>query len=120
MAKEKTKKKIEKEIIAQMKSLETYRPEYDKIIGVYASMLYQYQKFEKEFEDSDYKITEEYTNKAGATNERKTPLYTALESLRKDIAIYSDRLCLNPQSRKAIKAPSQGKSKLIKALSDIR
>jgi hypothetical protein len=43
-----------------------------------------------EFADSGYKITELYTNKAGEMNKRKTPLYTAMESLRKDIATYDE------------------------------
>ena len=121
MAKEKTKKKIEKEVIGQMKNLGTYKPEYNRIINIFSSMLYQYQIFEKEFEDSGYQITEEYTNKAGATNDRKTPLFTAMESLRKDIATYSDKLCLNPQSRKSSKISEPGnKSKLAQALSSMK
>lgn len=76
----------------------TYKKEYNELIEIYAGMLHQYILFEKQFEESGYKVEEEYTNKAGATNMRKVPLYTAMESLRKDIASYSDRLCLNPKS----------------------
>ncbi len=61
-------------------------------------MLHQYHLFEIQFEESGYQVEEEYTNKAGATNMRKVPLYTAMESLRKDIVSYSDRLCLNPKT----------------------
>lgn len=81
-----------------MKSLGTYKKEYNELIDIYAGMLHQYQYFEKQFEESGYQITEEYTNKAGATNQRKVPLLTAMESLRKDIISYSDRLCLNPKT----------------------
>lgn len=81
-----------------MKNLGTYKKEYNNLIDIYSGMLYQYQLFEGLFEESDFQITEEYTNKAGATNQRKVPLLTAMESLRKDIISYSDRLCLNPKS----------------------
>ncbi|OCS82352.1 hypothetical protein A6M13_07495 [Caryophanon tenue] len=81
-----------------MKSLGTYKKEYNNLIEIYAGLLHQYQVFELQFEQSDYQITEEYTNKAGATNDRKRPIFTAMESLRKDIVSYSDRLCLNPKS----------------------
>ena len=81
-----------------MKGVGSYKKEYDQIIDIYAGMMHEYLLFESEFEESEYKITEEYTNKAGATNQRKVPLLTAMESLRKDIITYSDRLKLNPKS----------------------
>lgn len=94
----KTKKQFKSAIIREMKSLRVYKKEYNNLIDIYAGMLYQYQLFEYKFEESGYQITEEHTNKAGATNERKVPLLTAMESLRKDIISYSDRLCLNPKT----------------------
>lgn len=98
MAKELTKQGIIRKTIKDMKMLGTYKKEFEPMIEIYAGMKHQYSVFEKQFEESDYLITEEYTNKAGATNQRKVPLYTAMESLRKDIATYSDKLCLNPKS----------------------
>ncbi|WP_245669362.1 P27 family phage terminase small subunit [Caryophanon tenue] len=94
----KTKKQLKSAVIREMKSLGTYKKEYNNLIEIYAGLLHQYQVFELQFEQSDYQITEEYTNKAGATNDRKRPIFTAMESLRKDIVSYSDRLCLNPKS----------------------
>lgn len=114
----KTKKTIENEVKRQMKKLGTYKDEYKKVIEIFSGMLYQYQEFEKQFEESGYKLTEEYTNKAGATNERKVPLYTAMESLRKDIAAYSDRLCLNPKSLENVTTTTKKKSALAQALSE--
>jgi hypothetical protein len=102
----KTKKAFISEIKRQMKSLGTYKKEYDRMIEIFAGMLHQYH-------------VELYTNKAGATNERKTPLYTAMESLRKDIATYSDRLCLNPKSLESITIEQQNKSKLAQVLSEL-
>lgn len=81
-----------------MKNLNTYKKEYNNLIDIYAGMLHQYQLFELQFEESGYQITEEYTNKAGAVNDRKRPILTAMESLRKDIVSYSDRLRLNPKT----------------------
>jgi len=115
----KSKKAFITEIKKQMKSLGTYKPEYNRMIEIFAGMLHQYYIFEEQFAESGYKITELYTNKAGATNERKTPLYTAMESLRKDIATYSDRLCLNPKALESITIEQQKNSKLAKVLSEL-
>lgn len=102
-----------------MKTLNIYKPEYRKLIRIFAGMIHQYEIFEEQFEANGYKIEEEYTNKAGATNMRKTPLYTAMESLRKDIAAYSDRLCLNPKSLESIKVDKQSNSKLASVLNKL-
>ena len=115
----KTKADFEKAIISHLKELGTYKKQYEEIIDIYAGLLHQYQHFEKEFEDSGYKIEEEYTNKAGATNMRKVPLYTAMESLRKDLASYSDRLGLNPKSLESITAEKTETSRLEKALMEL-
>jgi prophage pi2 protein 29 len=43
-------------------------------------------------------VAEIYVNKAGAENYRKIPLVNVMETLRRDILTYSDRLMLNPKS----------------------
>ena len=116
----KSKKALESEVKKQMKKLGTYKAEYNKMIEIFSGMLFQYQEFETQFEESGYQLTEEYTNKAGATNERKVPLYTAMESLRKDIASYSDRLCLNPKSLETVTTATTNKSKLAAVLSEMK
>lgn len=103
MARIPTKKKLRDDIVAKMKHLGVYSENYDHTIDTYVGMLRQYLTFEKQFEESGYQITDEYTNKAGATNERKTPIYTAMESLRKDLAKYSDLLGLNPRAADKLK-----------------
>ena len=105
--------------IQQMKALGTYKPEFDEIIYVYAGLLHQYKTFESQFEESGYKIEEAYTNKAGATNMRKVPLYTAMESLRKDLANYSDRLGLNVKSLEGISVDKVKTSKLEEVLGNL-
>ena len=99
-----------------MKKLGTYKAEFDQVIKIFTDMVFQYRQFEQMFEESGHKITEEYTNKAGATNERKVPLYTAMESLRKDILTYSNRLCLNPKSLENITVDIKKESKLAAIL----
>lgn len=116
----KTKKSMENDVKRQMKNLGVYKPDYDKIIKIFSGMLYQYQEFESQFEGSGYQITEEYTNKVGAVNERKVPLYTAMESLRKDIIAYSDRLCLNPKAIETVTTDKATKSKLAQVLSGLK
>lgn len=102
-----------------LKQLGTYEEQYNDFIEVYAGLLHQYKSFEKAFEESGYKIEEEYTNKAGATNMRKVPLYTAMESLRKDIANYSDRLGLNVKAMENITTERKQGSKLEEVLSSL-
>jgi len=121
------KEKLRERTVANMKHLGVYREDFEDTIDVYVDMLHQYKVFEQQFAESGYRITDSYTNKAGATNDRKTPIYTAMESLRKDIAKYSDLLCLNPRAYERMKKPEvpvrkeepeKPKSKLIQALSD--
>src|SRR5699024_9830235 len=112
-------KTIEQQVVKRMKDLGTYKVEYKNTIDIFVGMLHQYENFEEQFEKSEYQITEEYTNKAGATNERKVPLYSAMESLRKDIATYSNMLCLNPRSLEAVTTESANKSKLASVLSKL-
>lgn len=115
----KTKKTMEKEIQKEMTALGVYKPEYQKLISIFAGMIFQYQEFERQFEESGFQLTEEYTNKAGATNDRKVPLYTAMESLRKDIASYSDRLCLNPKSIESVTTDRKSKDGLMSIISEL-
>ncbi len=121
-----TKEKIRNNVVANMKHLGVYRDDFENTIDVYVDMLIQYEAFRDQFNSTGFKITDQYTNKAGATNDRKTPVYTALESLRKDIAKYSDLLCLNPRAYERIKKPEvpirktpveKTQSKLVQALS---
>lgn len=106
-------------ITESLKQLGTYEPEFDDIILIYAGLLDQYKTFEEQFEKSGYKIEEAYTNKAGATNMRKVPLYGAMESLRKDIVMYSDRLGLNVKAMEGITVERKSTSKLELVLSSL-
>jgi phage terminase small subunit len=111
------KESIRKNTIADMKKLGTYKAEYESVIDIYCEMREQYERLTKEFKDSDYKY-KEFTSEGGT---KKSPIVSTLESLRKDILQYSDRLCLNPKAM-ARDIPSTGQkkqSKLGAALSAI-
>lgn len=98
MARPITKITMKKATVKQMKSLGTYRKEYESLIDIYAGLLFQYAKYEQEHAERDYQVAEIYVNKAGAENYRKIPLVNVLETLRRDILTYSDKLMLNPKS----------------------
>ena len=83
-------------------------------------MRYQYDNLMEEFYKNGCQITEEYTNKSGATNIRKTALYLSIESLRKDIVNHENILGLTPAGLKKIndemKQGKKGQTKLEIAL----
>ncbi len=87
-------KKIREKTVENMKKLNTYKPEYEPIIDIYAEMCHQYQKLISEWKKKKY----ECGSMTAAGGGKKHPLVATIESLRKDILSYSDRLCLNPKS----------------------
>lgn len=82
-----------------MKALDTYKPEYESQIRIYADLLYQYDMLNKKYKAADYPFSEP-TN-AGS---KKAPIVTTLESLRKDILQYALALGLNPKGLRTLKA----------------
>ncbi|SDC69665.1 phage terminase, small subunit, putative, P27 family [Paenibacillus sp. UNCCL117] len=105
-----TKDKIKRSTISDMKVLEIYKPQFNRIIEIYAELVFQYNTLSAEFEENGYQY-EVNTDQGGA---KKSPILASLETLRKDILAYSDRLCLNPKSMDAltIKKKKPGESKL--------
>ena len=89
MAKPITAKSIKAKVIKQMKDLGTYRKEFEMIIDIFAGMLFQYQKLAQDYADMGYPVTDVYVNKAGAENERKVPILTAMEILRKEFTVFA-------------------------------
>lgn len=77
-----------------MQKLGTYKPEFDAIIDIYCELREQYELYTKQLKSKGYKC-DEYTA-AGGT--KKSAIISTIETLRKDILQYSDRLCLNPKS----------------------
>ena len=110
-----TKETIKRRTISDMKMLGVHKSQYNRVIDMYAELVHQYLKLNKEFEDDGYQY-ESYTAAGGA---KKSPIVATLEVLRKDILAYSDRLCLNPKSMENVTAEKQGKSTLADVLSKL-
>lgn len=119
---QKAVKKITKKTIEEMTALGVYRPEFSATINAYAQLRYLYDILNDRFIENGFKVTEEYTNKAGATNIRKTAEYQALETIRKDILAHESVLGLNPAGLKKIRADSKKKkdSKLGAVLNELQ
>lgn len=121
---EKAIRKIFKKTIENMKIIGTYRPQFDANIRTYSEMKFELEELTKEFYENGCQRTEEYTNKSGATNIRKTADYLALEKLRDDINKRENELGLTPSGLKKIndemKKNDNKKSKLAEALGTSR
>lgn len=114
--------KIRNETIEKMRSLGVYREEFTIPIQRYADMRIQYDILSETWRETGCKVTEKYTNKAGATNIRKAPLYLSMENLRRELIEMENLFGLTPKGLKAIKTKGleQGKeSALGKALESL-
>ena len=115
MAKVPTKETIKRKTIDDMKKLGVHKSQYNRLIGIYSELVYQFLKLNNEFEEGGYQY-EVCTDQGGT---KKAPIVATLETLRKDILAYSDRLCLNPKSLENVTAESNNKSKLASVLSKL-
>lgn len=98
--------KIKKKTVKNMEAIGVYRQEYDPTITAYATLRWQYETMQKKFIESGCKYTENFTNKNGATNERKAIEYQIMEGMRKDLLTYENTLGLTPASVKKIRQSS--------------
>lgn len=123
-AEEKAIKKIMKKTIENMQVIGTFRPQFETNIRTYSEMKFELELLTREFYENGCQRTEEYTNKAGATNIRKTAEYLALEKLRDDVNKRENELGLTPSGLKRIndemKNNNKKKSKLSAALEKAR
>src|SRR5690625_2324111 len=115
MAKVPTKETIKRATIADMKKLGVHKPQYNRLVDIYAELVHQYYQALDDFEQSG----REYETATAAGGTKKSGIVGALENLRKDILAYSDRLCLNPKSLENVTAEKETKSKLASVLSDL-
>ena len=90
--------------IENMRNLGTYRPEFETSVRRYAELRVQYDILNDQWYENGCVITEEYTNKAGETNQRKTALYLTLENIRKELFGLENLFGLTPKGLKAIKS----------------
>src|SRR5690625_4427746 len=96
-----------------MKKMGTHRTEYNRIIDIYQQFITQYLIITKDFQHSGYEL---YVLTVDGRS-KKSPIVATLESLRKDILQYSDRLCLNAKSYGDREIESKTKSSLADVLS---
>lgn len=97
--------------IEDMKKLGTYKQEFSPAITRYAEMRLQFEILMEQWYASGCKITEKYTNKSGATNNRKTALYQAIETLRREITDLENIFGLTPAGLKKINNKGLGNKK---------
>ena len=81
-------------VIEDMESLGTYRQEFDSIITIYVDLLEQYAVARDRFNSAG----QQYSVKGANGQDKKNPILTTMESLRRDILAYSNALELNPKS----------------------
>lgn len=109
-----TKETIRKNAVKSMQALGVYKPSYNTVIDIYAELCEQYEKL-----TADFKKDYAYSSCTADGGEKKSPLMSTIECLRKDILLYSDRLCLNPKSNQKEQSPPGKKSKLAATLERI-
>lgn len=89
--------------IENMQILGTYKLEFEAPVRRYAELRIQYDILTEKWYEEGCKITEEYTNKFGAKNNRKTALYLAMETMRKELIEMENLFGLTPKGLRAIK-----------------
>lgn len=110
-----SKETIKRRTIDDMKKLGIHKPQYNRLIDIYSELVFQYETLTDKFEKGGYRY--EVSTDQGGT--KKSPIVATLETLRKDILAYSDRLCLNPKSLENVTAETSKKSTLASVLSDL-
>ena len=113
-AKDPHKTMIEK-TTENMTELGVYRPQFDRMIEIFVDLNMQYDRALNEFEESGF----QYETETAAGGTKKSPIAATLESLRKDILAYSDRLCLNPKALETVTVEKKSKSKLAGMLNNL-
>lgn len=109
-----TKATIKSQTVKDMKKLGVYRPEYDRIVDIYAGLWEQYHRLMREY---DTERGYQYATPTSDGGEKKSPLVNTIEAVRRDILACSDRLCINPKAERDCKAAVPGRpSKLEEAL----
>lgn len=108
------KNRILEQTKENMQALEVYRPEFLPTVERYAYMRVQYDMLLDQWYEDDCKITENYTNKSGATNVRKTALYMAIEAMRREILDIENTLGLTPKGLQNMKKKGLEKQKKSK------
>lgn len=107
--------KREKDLIAKMQSLGTWHEEYTPTVKICADLMTQYEKLNRLYKS---KVMETVP-----MLDKKPPVVTTLESLRRDILAYQKELGLTPSAlRKMDKAAGAKKkgNKLAEAMKALK
>lgn len=115
VAKRASKETIKRATIKDMKKLGIHKPEYNRLVDIYAELVEQYGELAERFVNGEYVVQ----TPAADGGFKKAPIVATLETLRKDILAYSDRLCLNPKSLETVTAETGKKSTLVAALKSL-
>lgn len=110
-----SKEAVKRATIRDMKMLGVYKPEYNRLIDIYAGLVHEYYTLLHDFEREG----RQYTTSTAAGGTKKNAIVAALEALRKDILQYSDRLCLNPKAFENVTTEAATASKLAQALAEL-
>lgn len=94
-----------------MKSIGTYKVEFDKVIDNLAKMYEDMDTVREQFEKSGGNIVVKHTNKSGATNWVKNPFFLVIEGLQDRILMYNRELGLTPAGIKKIKGDLAAETK---------
>lgn len=94
-----------------MEEIGTFRPEFEAPVRRYAELRMQFDILNEQWYEDGCQITEDYTNKGGATNKRKTVLYLSLETLRKELIEMENLFGLTPRGLRVVRAKGLEKEK---------
>lgn len=119
--KRKTEKQYQRAIVDKCKKVGTYKIESLETIKRLAKLYVQADKLTDQFEQSGGNAVIMYTNKAGATNYIKNPLFTARTDVYNQLLEYERELGLTPAAMKklAILKQKTKESPLIAALKEL-
>lgn len=116
-------KTYEKKIIADMKEVGTYKPEFNKTIETLAKIYEDIDTARAQFERSGGNMIIIHKNKSGAENLVKNPFYLIIENLQANILQYNRELGLTPKGLKNINekemSTKKKKSKLEAAMEQL-
>lgn len=106
---EKDEKGYKRDIIRMMKKVGTYNKSFEITIETFAKLLFDYKETLEMFEKTGGSVVISHTNKNGATNIIKNPLYQSIEKMRTDIIAYARELGLTPAGLKKLNQELQEK-----------
>lgn len=91
-----TKNSYIKKITECMKSMRTYRPEFDMMIDTMSEISFLRDQNMKEWKEKGFEQVASYTNKANATNLTKSPYFLNNLQYNEQILKYGKALGLTP------------------------